>query len=1268
MGQAIVSGISTNTAQSASAFLDSIGVNVHMAYTWTSFNNVSLVETSLAYIGVDNVRDKLLDWSDVQTNYQQLADAGYKFDFVLPVYDPTTVNLTEFVNMVHNFVLANPGSVSAIEGANEVDIWPALFNGGTTISDDAALQRALYAAVNADPVLKDLPIYNTTIGYANASLNQQLGNLSDAADFANEHAYGWDFGTPQAALSYLVNFATIDAPGLPVVITETGYNTDTTDTYSGVDQTVQAKFTLDTLVDAYKMGVANTYLYELLDEPGSSWGLFNADGTPKLAATALHNFTTILHDPNATLTPMTSTLNYGLTGMPASGNQLLLEKGDGTFDLVLWAEAQIWDPNTQQEVAAPDNKVTVQFDHVEKTVLVYDPLVGSTPIATYTNISQLQVDLTDHPLIIEIPPDTADAPTIASVSPDTNIANDGITDANHLTLTGTADAGDLVQVFDGATRIGAATANASGVWTFATATLVDGNHAFTATATDTTGHVSNASAALTVTVDTVAPGAPTVASFSPDSGKVGDGITNVNHIMLAGTAAAGSTVEVFDGATKIGTASANAGGAWSFATATLADGNHSFTGKVMDVAGNVSVTSAALKVTVDTAAPAPPVLVSDVAAANNSVDVTGTAEAGSKVALYEGITLLASGVADSSGHWTINTGTLSVGAHDFTATATDAAGNVSAISADLDPVVGALTIESAGATELVEMGNNFFLNPVAGGTGPELMYGGTPFVAGAWTPIGAEKTAFGYEVALFNASSQLYTVWNTDGSGNVLSASVAGASGTNTALEALETSFHQDINGDGTVGAPGTSGANGTAITIESFGGTKLVETNNDYDFNPVGGGSGPVLMYGGTPFVAGAWAPVGVEKTSTGYEVALFNASSHLYTVWNTDSNGNVLSASISGASGSGTALESIETSFQQDLNGDGTIGVPGITGTTIEAFGATALVQLGNDYFLNPVAGGSGPELIYGGTAFVASAWAPVGVEKTSTGYEVALFNASSHLYTVWNTDGGGNVLSASISGASGTSTALESIEASFQQDLNGDGLINSASTVIEASGSLKVSLAQVVQPSAIDAGSTLELTGTGSSSVTFKDATGTLVLDHATQFTGSIVGLSGDGTAAHSDQIDLKDISYGAGTSVSFSGNAAGGILTVTDAQSHTAHLSLVGNYINSTFNLASDGNGGTIVIDPPKDQFAFAPTPAQSVAPVQAHAAQVTGDGFVFAHAGASASASFGPADSVLEMHADDHSVHQTWTETSHAAEFAAVIDHSHAPDMHHFMLH
>ena len=46
-------------------------------------------------------------------------------------------------------------------------------------------------------------------------------------------------------------------------------------------------------------------------------------------------------------------------------------------------------------------------------------------------------------------------------------------------------------------------------------------------------------------------------------------------------------------------------------------------------------------------------------------------------------------------------------------------------------------------------------------------------------------------------------------------------------------------------------------------------------------------------------------------------------YTVWSTDSNGNYLSNVIGAVSGNSLALETLETTFNQDLNGDGTTGV---------------------------------------------------------------------------------------------------------------------------------------------------------------------------------------------------------------------------------------------------------------------------------------------------------------------------------------------------------
>ena len=78
-------------------------------------------------------------------------------------------------------------------------------------------------------------------------------------------------------------------------------------------------------------------------------------------------------------------------------------------------------------------------------------------------------------------------------------------------------------------------------------------------------------------MNTPIPTAPVIASFSPDSGTVGDGLTNVNILTLTGTAVANSTVNLYDGATLLGNATANGSGAWTYTTAALADGSHSLT-------------------------------------------------------------------------------------------------------------------------------------------------------------------------------------------------------------------------------------------------------------------------------------------------------------------------------------------------------------------------------------------------------------------------------------------------------------------------------------------------------------------------------------------------------------------------------------------------------------------------------------------------------------------------------------------------------------------
>jgi 20S proteasome alpha/beta subunit len=224
---------------------------------------------------------------------------------------------------------------------------------------------------------------------------------------------------------------------------------------------------------------------------------------------------------------------------------------------------------------------------------------------------------------------------------------------------------------------------------------------------------------------------------------------------------------------------------------------------------------------------------------------------------------------------------------------------------------------------------------------------------------------------------------------------------------------------------------------IEASGSTSLTQVANN--FYLTSGGSGPSLKASGVAVVAGqfgALAPIGAEQIAGGYEVAWKNSAADQYTVWTTDLNGNYLSNPTGALSGTSIALKLLEPGFHQDLNGDGRIGV--VT-TVIEAAGSTSLTRLDDNFCL--YSGGSGPSLKFSGADVLAGqfgGFAPIGAEQIAGGYEVAWKISGADQYTVWTTDVNGNYITNIIGVVSGASIALKSLEASFHQDLNGDGVI--------------------------------------------------------------------------------------------------------------------------------------------------------------------------------------------------------------------------------------
>ncbi len=276
---------------------------------------------------------------------------------------------------------------------------------------------------------------------------------------------------------------------------------------------------------------------------------------------------------------------------------------------------------------------------------------------------------------------------------------DNVTNVATPTLTGTAEAGSTLTLFDGDAELGSTVADAAGNWSFdVPVTLTDGVHGITAVATDEAGNTGPASAALALTIDTVAQAISVQALvWGTDSGTVGDNLTNVPMPVFTGTAEANSIVRLLEGDTLLSSTTADPNGLWTIEWfPALSDDTHLLTFVATDAAGNSG--SADVTITIDTQAPAAPLVVLDPASDSGlpgddithvaAPTLTGSAEPGSTVTLLDGATAIAAVTAGADGSWTFTPATpLGDGVHDITATATDAAGNTGAASAVLEVTI-----------------------------------------------------------------------------------------------------------------------------------------------------------------------------------------------------------------------------------------------------------------------------------------------------------------------------------------------------------------------------------------------------------------------------------------------------------------------------------------------------------------------------------------------------------------------------------------------------
>jgi hypothetical protein len=365
----------------------------------------------------------------VQTYLDLHEQTGVKFSWGLVSGGSDLNKLIESAR-----VLARADALLAFEGNNEPNNWGVTYQGekgggkAPSWMAVAKLQRDLYQAVKSDPLLKKYPVWSPSetggqtdnVGLQFLTIPPGAGTLMPEgtryADYATCHNYiyhanspglmdnkTWNAADPTSACKvdglygnfgrmwgkHFRGYSEAELATLPRVTTETGCTID-----KDVTEEIHGRNLLSMYLDQFKRGWSYTSVYILRDRGDESgnqtFGFFKPDYTPRQAAVYLHNLTTILADHGAPATP--GKLDYSIPDEPVTVHDMLLEKSDGTLDLLVWGER-----------LKGEDALVVRLGGTYAAVKVYDPTIGTESVKMLSNVSSLNLTLTDHPLIIVIP-------------------------------------------------------------------------------------------------------------------------------------------------------------------------------------------------------------------------------------------------------------------------------------------------------------------------------------------------------------------------------------------------------------------------------------------------------------------------------------------------------------------------------------------------------------------------------------------------------------------------------------------------------------------------------------------------------------------------------------------------------------------------------------------------------------------------------------------------------------------------------------------------
>jgi hypothetical protein len=399
------------TPRSAFALRDSIGVVTHIVYYDTAYGQWDKIVWRLAELGVKHVRDGVYanpGWRDWNERYyravEQAASLGIKFDYGISGGDFGTIQQ-------RLAVIAGrlSGTAASIEGENEHD----LFVGG----DDwearlAYLQAALYAAVRWHPSaeIRALPVVGPSFGTWDGQERFGAFNPTGWMDLGNIHPYtGGDSPNPFNVALNLQKAAAVSG-SKSVFATEAGFHTalfmPAGANQPPVSEQAQAVYVLRTFLEHFAMGIRRTFVYELIDEapdPAGTdaelhFGLLRNDYSPKPAFGALKNLLAILSRTKpASLRP----IRVGVAGATSDLRQLTLQRLDGSYLVVLWRTARVWDRDGRRPLPVNPVRLTVSLPDASRVTLI-NPVASTAEWPLFIQDRKVQVDVAGDPLVLHV--------------------------------------------------------------------------------------------------------------------------------------------------------------------------------------------------------------------------------------------------------------------------------------------------------------------------------------------------------------------------------------------------------------------------------------------------------------------------------------------------------------------------------------------------------------------------------------------------------------------------------------------------------------------------------------------------------------------------------------------------------------------------------------------------------------------------------------------------------------------------------------------------